>query len=392
MRLRKGTPGRLHRGVLLLALLVSALAWGGTASATSRDNDAVYVLTNAVAGNAVAVFERRSDGKLREAGTVATGGLGTGAGLGSQGALVLSERHHWLFAVNPGSNDISSFEARGTDLRLVSRVASGGQHPISLTVHDDLLYVLNDGGSGNISGFSISNRGKLKPLDGSTRSLSNGGSGAAPGPAQIQFSNDGDSLVVTEKGTNLIDTFAVDDDGIAAEVVTHPSAGMTPFGFAFGKRGDLIISEAFGGAPGASALSSYDLDDDTADDDQPIGADDADSCVLGSGDQERPLCLHHEHWQRQRQRLPRCARRQPDAAGSQRGNHRHHADRCGSEPEQQVSVCAERRLAQPKRLPRAGRWRPDLAWHVWHTAHRRGWGGGQLALPAKASAIGCRCR
>jgi len=262
MRLRKRTPGRLHRVVLLLALLVSALAWGGTASATSRDNDAVYVLTNAAAGNAVAVFDRRSDGKLREAGTVATGGLGTGAGLGSQGALVLSERHHWLFAVNPGSNDISSFEARGTDLRLVSRVASGGVHPISLTVHDDLLYVLNDGGSGNISGFSISNRGKLKPLDGSTRWLSNGGTGAAPGPAQIQFRNDGDSLVVTEKGTNLIDTFAVDDDGIAVEVVTHPSAGMTPCGFAFGKRGDLIISEAFGGAPGASALSSYDLDDD----------------------------------------------------------------------------------------------------------------------------------
>src|SRR4051794_2025268 len=99
MKLRKGTPGRLHRVAILLALLLSALAWGGTASAESRSNDAVYVLTNAAAGNAVAIFERQSDGTLRAAGTVATGGRGTGAGLGSQGALVLSEKHHWLFAV-----------------------------------------------------------------------------------------------------------------------------------------------------------------------------------------------------------------------------------------------------------------------------------------------------
>jgi len=263
MKRRNGTPGRSYRIALLLALLVSAMAWGGTASAASHDSTAVYVLTNSAAGNELALFDRRSDGTLRPAGTLATGGQGTGAGLGSQGALVLSEKNRWLFAVNAGSNDISAFEVRGGDLRLVNRIASGGQNPISLTVHDDLLYVLNAGGGGNISGFSIGSHGKLRALDGSMRWLSNGGVGAAPGPAQIQFSNDGDTLVVTEKGTNLIDTFAVDDDGIAAEVVTHPSAGMTPFGFAFGKRGDLIISEAFGGAPGQSALSSYDLDENT---------------------------------------------------------------------------------------------------------------------------------
>src|SRR5205085_3550283 len=126
---------------ILLALLLAALAWGGTASAGSRGKDAVYVLTNAVAGNAVAVFDRSADGALHAAGTVATGGLGAGAGLGSQGALVLSANNRWLFAVNAGSNDISAFEVRGNDLRLVSRIASGGERPISLTVHGDLLYV-----------------------------------------------------------------------------------------------------------------------------------------------------------------------------------------------------------------------------------------------------------
>jgi 6-phosphogluconolactonase (cycloisomerase 2 family) len=261
MKLHGRVVGGVYRAALLLALLLAAFAWGGTAGATSRGDGAVFVLTNSVAGNTVAIFRRDGDGALSPAGTQATGGTGTGAELGSQGALVLSENGRWLLAVNAGSNEISAFEVRGTDLRLASRVASGGQQPVSLTVHDRLVYVLNAGGSGNISGFSLSDHGKLRALADSTRGLSNSGAGAAPAVAQIQFSNDGETLVVTEKSTNLIDTYEVDEDGIASAVTTHPSAGTTPFGFAFGKRGDLIVSEAFGGAPGQSALSSYDLDD-----------------------------------------------------------------------------------------------------------------------------------
>lgn len=263
MKLHRGAAGGVYRAAMLLALLMAAFAWGGTAGATSRGDGAVFVLTNGAAGNAVAIFRRDGDGALRPAGTQATGGTGTGAGLGSQGALVLSENGRWLLAVNAGSSEITAFEVRGAELRLASRVASGGQQPVSLTIHDRLVYVLNAGGSGDISGFTLSDHGKLRPLAGSTRALSNGGAGAAPAVAQIQFSNDGETLVVTEKSTNLIDTYAVDEDGIASEVTTHPSAGATPFGFAFGKRGDLIVSEAFGGAPGQSALSSYDLDDQT---------------------------------------------------------------------------------------------------------------------------------
>jgi 6-phosphogluconolactonase (cycloisomerase 2 family) len=124
------------------------------------------------------------------------------------------------------------------------------------------LYVLNAGGSGNISGFRVRANGELVPLEGSTQPLSNGGTGDSPQPAQISFHPSGDLLVVTEKMTNLITTYEV-DDGIAGPPVTHPSAGMTPFGFAFGKRNDLIVSEAFGGAPDASAMSSYRVDDDS---------------------------------------------------------------------------------------------------------------------------------
>lgn len=66
-------------------------------------------------------------------------------------------------------------------------------------------------------------------------------------------------LVVTEKATNIIDTYTVDDYGIATGPVSHASSGITPFGFSFNKRGILIVSEAFGGAANASTVSSYAL-------------------------------------------------------------------------------------------------------------------------------------
>lgn len=155
-----------------------------------------------------------------------TGGLGTGGGVGNQGALALDDGGDFLFAVNAGSNDISVLRTRPGGLTLVDRVASGGVSPISLTVSGDLLYALN------------------------------AGSGSAPGSIQqIQFDPAGHVLVVTEKATNSISTYTVGRDGIASGPNVQPSNSATPF--AFDTRGRLIVSEAFGGA--ASALSSYDV-------------------------------------------------------------------------------------------------------------------------------------
>jgi 6-phosphogluconolactonase (cycloisomerase 2 family) len=39
--------------------------------------------------------------------------------------------------------------------------------------------------------------------------------------------------------------------------VTHASSGPTPFGFGFDQHATLVVSEAFGGAANASAVSSY---------------------------------------------------------------------------------------------------------------------------------------
>jgi len=244
---------------LLAAVLLASVAFlvPQSALAASGDPGAAYVMTNSAAGNAILVFDRSSNGSLAPAGSYSTGGLGSGAGLGSQGAVVLSQNGRWLFAVNAGSHEISVFAVTPGGLALADTAPSNGVRPISLAVHGSLVYVLHDGGAGNITGFTVDAQGQLAALAGSTQPLSNGGVGAAPDSAQISFSPDGRSLVVTEKSTNLILTYTVGGDGLASAPTAHASAGATPFGFAFGNQRTLIVSEAFGGAANASAASSY---------------------------------------------------------------------------------------------------------------------------------------
>jgi len=248
--------------VLVAASFLATPRATNTIAANNLKSGAVYVLTNQV-NNAVAAFDRAPDGTLTAAGMFSTGGAGNPVAqpgdpptdpLASQGALVLSDNNKLLFAVNAGSNEISVLSIGKNSLTLVDKVSSGGVRPISLTAHENLLYVLNEGGTPNITGFSISNTGDLSPLPGSTRPLSGG---TMADPAEVSFSHDGLLLVVTEKAANLIDVYVVGTDGVAGPPTSNPSAGMTPFGFAFDQRNHLIVSEAFGGAPNASAVSSY---------------------------------------------------------------------------------------------------------------------------------------
>jgi len=219
---------------------------------------AVFTQTNAAAGNAVLIYRRSADGSVSAAGSVATGGTGTGAGLGSQGAVTLSDDGNWLLVVNAGSNEVSSFSVGDGTLTLRGRASSGGTMPISVTVHDDLVYVLNAGGTGNISGLRLAADGSLSPIASSTRGLST----ASAGPAEVRFDATGAWLVVTEKNTNKIDTWHVGANGLATGRVVNASSGITPFGFTFTNQGILAVSEAFGGAVNASATSTYTINAD----------------------------------------------------------------------------------------------------------------------------------
>src|SRR6266496_6475943 len=228
---------------------------------------AVYVLTNQTS-NTVAAFRRNAKGMLTPAGEFPTGGAGDPTPqppdpatdpLASQGALIMGRGNQYLYAVNAGSNQISVLKIKKNSVDIVDVVDSGGVRPISLAVHDDLLYVLNEGGSPNITGFTIEDGGTLTPLAGSTQPLVGG---VAADPAQIGFNHDGTLLVVTEKAGNRLNTYTIDDDGLPSAPIDNASNGMTPFGFAFNNAGTLVVSEAFGGAANQSAASSYDAAED----------------------------------------------------------------------------------------------------------------------------------
>ncbi|MHA4809947.1 lactonase family protein [Flavitalea flava] len=213
----------------------------------------LYSESNAWGMNQILVYEIKSDGSLQAGGQVVSGGAGTGAGLGSQGALVLDKEHEWLFAVNAGSNSVSSFKVHDDgSLTLAHTIHSGGVTPNSLSIHGEMLYVLNTG-SDNIHGFWIGEGGTFDDIDGSTQSLSGKGV-VAP---QISFTPDGDWLVVTEKATNKISTFKVRDNGSVWPAVITASTGQTPFGFDFARENYMIVSNAAGGTPAAGSATSY---------------------------------------------------------------------------------------------------------------------------------------
>ena len=100
-------------------------------------------------------------------GTFPTGGMGTGAGLGSGHSLVVSNDGRALVVVNAGSSTVSAFRVEHDGLRLIgSPVASGGTRPTSLTLDDDLLYVMN-ADSNSIAGFRLDDKRGLTPTAGS---------------------------------------------------------------------------------------------------------------------------------------------------------------------------------------------------------------------------------
>lgn len=233
-------------------LLISAVAAFAGASQDRIVVGAVYTMTNAADDNQVVVFDRDQNGLLTLAGPVSTEGLGSGGGLdplASQGALVLTKDKRWLLAVNAGSDDVSIFRVKSEGLKLVDKIASGGEFPVSIAVFHNLVYVLNAGGDANITGFYLNYRGRLIPRENSTRNLGTGGF------SQVGFDPRGDNLVVTDRAENEILVFRLGRHGLPAiNPVTTPSNGMAPFGLIFDKRGNLLVSEA-----GSGAVSSYNI-------------------------------------------------------------------------------------------------------------------------------------
>jgi 6-phosphogluconolactonase (cycloisomerase 2 family) len=240
-----------------------------TSSAGHESGDgasgAVFALSDNTAGNAVAAYHRGQDGVLTAAGSYATGGRGgvlPGSVVdhtASQGALAYDEAHGLLIAVNPGSDSISVFRVHGDRLALSQVLWSGGDFPVSVTVHGDHAYVLNALGGGSLNGYRIDG-GHLAPISGSYRALKLGTTATSQftaTPGQVAFTPDGSRLLVTTKATtNAVDVFAVRADGrLSASPTVNSLPGDVPFAVAFDQAGHVAVAEAGPNAIATFALS-----------------------------------------------------------------------------------------------------------------------------------------
>lgn len=279
-----------QKSVLGILTVCICLFLGGGASAENHDHKApasgaVYVLTNLIEGNTIVVYHRSADGTLTRVGEAPTGGRGSGPGelppgfgdgpgpnpLDSQDGLVLTDDGAFLLAVNSRSNDVSVFAVHNDELRLVDRVSSNGNFPVSIAHHKNLIYVLNEGespdeffgGVPNMSGFWLDNDGKLHPIARSTIVTGTPDSG----PSEAAITPDGKYLVITEMFTNFIKVFAVQESGLLAEKLTIAANNPTPLAVDFSHHNLVAITEGNDighrvGSPNGATLSTYRMTDE----------------------------------------------------------------------------------------------------------------------------------
>jgi len=270
----------------------AAIAQAGQAGADAAEQAvdlreaAVFLHSNDAKGNEIVAFSRAQDGKLTEVGRFATGGLGSGTAEDNSNALVLGtaegeaspiqnvDKAEFLFVPNGGDNTVSVMKINADGLELVSRVPSGGEKPVSLAVNRGLLYVLNSGefddrlilgpaeGLENcttghlpsVTGFKVSQDGQLSQIPGSTRLLTGEQNS---GCAQVGFTPDGRTLVVTERiagdatgeggwAKGAIVTFPVRQDGTLGAAIVNIPTGNGPYSFSFAEDGTMVTTEQNG--------------------------------------------------------------------------------------------------------------------------------------------------
>lgn len=258
--------------VAATAALTFALA-AGSATAHTLKHDrwagsqahAVFVQTDNLSGNTIAVYDQEHGGQLAAAGTYPTGGDGgqlTGSvvdHLASQNSLVYDADAGLLFAVNAGSDSVSVFRVDGDHLALRQVIGSGGSFPVSIAVHGNLVYVLNALDGGDVAGFAIADD-HLLPIPGSVRTL-----GLNPDatpqfvttPGDVAFTPDGRALLVTTKNnTDDIDVFSVGNSGLLSHSpVINSEPGTVPFALAFEGQDQVAVGEA-----GADAVATFRLE------------------------------------------------------------------------------------------------------------------------------------
>ena len=244
---------------------IAATAASGVASAspatTSPVVGYVYVNDNTTGVNTIAGFARHADASLTPltGSPFIAGGTGSGSSLASQGAIQITRDGKFVVAADAGSNQVSVLRVKNDGslkLQPGGVVSAGGTLPVSVAIHDNLVYVANAGPTdSNYTGFTLTPSGRLHSLPGSTVSLPNGSQ-----PGDVSFNSTGTNLIGTRVGTSLIDSFSVGGNGRLTAAPTSPVAAQAtgPFGSEFNPANpsQLFVSNAHQG-PGQGSVSTF---------------------------------------------------------------------------------------------------------------------------------------
>ena len=265
--------------ILLTSALALALAGCSGESDSTNQSTAeagavgakyIYAISNKADGNTIVGFARGGDGQYAALGEFATGGKGTGDleipalkkdpehplangddPLISANSLVASNDGQYAIAVNPGDATISLMTISGDGKMTSAGTApASDKFPVSVAINGDMVVaasVGDDNEKGSIAAYKIAD-GKLTMVEGSRRDL-------AARPSTIDFSSDGEHVIVDELITGKIKVFAVAEGNLSADpsaVINSPREAddrfqAIPVGFEVkGDGGDdiLLVSEA----------------------------------------------------------------------------------------------------------------------------------------------------
>jgi len=142
-----------------------------------------------------------------------------------------------------------------------------------------IVYTVNAGGMGSISGYTLNEECMLEPIADSIRSLNQATRDPSliplfiTVPAQVSFTPDSTQLYVTIKGIDQvvqgggsIHQWNVDAiSGIVSNLRILATIDIAPFSFDFDVHGRLLVANGFGESdfesPNAGSVSVYDIED-----------------------------------------------------------------------------------------------------------------------------------
>jgi 6-phosphogluconolactonase (cycloisomerase 2 family) len=127
-----------------------------------------------------------------------------------------------------------------------------------VTCRHGLVYVLNQRGTPNITGFFLNPEGRLRRIPNSERVV--GAPGSAPG--EVSLTPEGDLLIVAETLADFIDVFRVEESGLMGDRVRFASNNKTPLAVTYTHHHILAITEGDNlrpqqGTPQGSSTSTY---------------------------------------------------------------------------------------------------------------------------------------